>query len=399
MPGAADDPRVYAAEQLELMLGGRVSPPEDLLDRLARALTREEERGAAKDAHDNFPASSSALFQGDQLEAPPLDAEIARLAAGHPDLPPRWPRGHRFAAVLSHDVDRVVSLPWRDRLRQTSAVGRRAGAARRARWRAVAASMAVRSLLGRSDRAPFDPWIAEEGRLGFRSSFFTLPERLAAPSVHDNFYRYDDSVRHGGRERRLRDALRAVHESGWEIGLHGSYASSRDAAILADERAQVEAAVGAEVTSTRQHYLRFAVEQTPRVQEAAGLRADSTLGYSSTVGLRAGISLPFYWAEAPGVLEVPLAIQDVGLLRVHGPRVDVAAATERARALIRRIADSGGVATLSWHIHAESPGALECYRALLETVAELGGWGCSLGELERWWRSRAEDRATWPERP
>lgn len=376
------------------MLGGRVPAPDALLDRLSRALARDEERGAAKDAHDNFPASASELSHGGLLETPPLDAEIARLAAAHPELPPRWPGGHRFAAVLSHDVDRVVSLPWRDRLAQVSAVGSRAGAMRRARWRAAAASMALRSLLGGNDRAPFDVWLAEEGRYGFHSSFFTLPERFAQPTIHDNFYRYDDVVSHSGRRLSLRDALRAVHESGWEVGLHGSYASSRSASILADERAQVEAAVGAEVTSTRQHYLRFAIEQTPRVQESAGLRADSTLGYSSTIGLRAGTSLPFFWAEAPGVLEVPLAIQDVGLLRVHGPGVDVAAAIARARALIGRIADSGGVATLSWHIHAESPGALECYRALLESVAELGGWGCSLGELARWWQSRAAASAS-----
>ena len=42
----------------------------------------------------------------------------------------------------------------------------------------------------------------------------------------------------------LREAVRATREAGWEIGLHGSYASAYDAAILAGERAQVEACVG-----------------------------------------------------------------------------------------------------------------------------------------------------------
>ena len=32
---------------------------------------------------------------------------------------------------------------------------------------------------------------------------------------------------------------------------------------------------------------------------------------------------------------------------------------------------------------------MEAYRALLATVAEEGGWGCSLGELDGWWRERA----------
>ena len=286
-------------------------------------------------------------------------------------------------------MDRIVSLPWRERFRQAVAAGGQAGVGQRARWLTASALWAARTRLGAGDRAPFDSWMAEEARFGFHSTFFVLPERLGSPTVHDHFYRYGDRVLHAGRERPLREAMRAAYETGWEIGLHGSYASAYDANLLAGERAQVAGALGADVTSTRQHYLRFAAERTPQMQEAAGLTTDSTLGYSSTIGLRAGTSLPFFWAGAPGVLEVPLAIQDVGLLRIHGRNVDVSAAIERSRALIRRIAECGGVATLSWHTHAESRGALESYRALLETIAELGGWGCSAGELGQWWRERA----------
>jgi peptidoglycan/xylan/chitin deacetylase (PgdA/CDA1 family) len=379
----------YAARQLAVMLGRRVPAPPALLDRLARALTRDEEDGASPDGHGNFAARDSELWADGRLEAPPLDDEIAQLASEQPELPPRWPGGRRFAALLSHDVDRVVSLPWRERFRQISAVGRQVGLLQRTRWRGAGALWALQTRRGAADRAPFDSWIAEESRYGFHSTFFLLPEHLAAPTLHDHFYRYGDSVVHGGRELPLRDAVRRTREEGWEIGLHGSYASAYDASILAGERAQVEAAAGAPVTSIRQHYLRFSASRTPQMQSDAGLRADSTLGYSSTIGLRAGTSLPFFWERAPDLLEVPLAIQDVGLLRIYGKDVDVPSSIARGQALIRRIAATGGVATLSWHTHAESPGAMEAYRALLATVAEEGGWGCSLGELEGWWRERA----------
>ena len=56
--------------------------------------------------------------------------------------------------------------------------------------------------------------------------------------------------------------------------------------------------------------------------------------------------------------------------------------------MIERIAQRGGVVTLGWHTHPESPGAVPVYRALLESIAALGGWGCSLGELAAWWRER-----------
>jgi peptidoglycan/xylan/chitin deacetylase (PgdA/CDA1 family) len=386
---APSSPRAYAAQQLAIMLGSRAPAPDSLLERLAHALTREEEREAPLDGHGNFPATASELWADGLLEAPPLDDEIAAFAVAQPGLPPRWPDGRRFALCLTHDVDRIVTPPSRELGRRAAAVGGQEGVARRARWRAAGAANAVAAGLGRGDRAPFDALMAAEARLGFRSTFFTLPDRLAAPTRHDQFYRYGDVVRHGGRTLPFGEAMRAVSESGWEIGLHGSYASAYDARMLASEREQVEAAIAAEVTSTRQHYLRFAVARTPGVQAAAGLRVDSTLGYSTTIGLRAGTSLPFFWAAEPDLLEVPLAIQDVGLLRVHGRALDVPAAIERGRALIRRIAQRGGVATLSWHTHAESRGAAATYAALLEAAAEEGGWGCTLGELALWWRERA----------
>jgi len=381
------DKSTYVTEQLSLMVGHPVQPDDAMIDRFWYALSREEERAAYCDAHGNFPAHLSVFHRMGLLEEPPLHADILTLCEQCPAVPPRWPDGRRFAVCLTHDVDRIVKLPWRERWRQWQAIGHTAGLLPSARWLLSGTAFAGGTMLGLSDLRPFDQWMDEEARFGFHSTFFVLPERLEQPTVHDHFYRHADRVRFRGHAMPFAAAVRETVDAGWEIGLHGSYASAYNAIFLRDERAQIEAISGKPVRAVRQHFLRFSVDATPRAQAQAGLEVDSTLGFSSTIGCRAGLAFPYFW---PGLdlLEVPLSIQDVGLLRHHGRHGNWHTAVERARALIMQVAAAGGVVTLSWHTHPESSGAAPCYRRLLQLVADLGGWGCTLGELNSWWRQR-----------
>ncbi|MHB9026383.1 MAG: DUF7033 domain-containing protein [Armatimonadota bacterium] len=382
------DPHDYIAEQLSTILGTPVQPSSPVVKRAWSFLSREEERGAEKDRHGNFPHKQSLLCRLGLLEHPPLHADIAMLAHEYAVGEARWPKGHRFAACLTHDVDRIVSLPWRERFRQLYVLADRVSLRQAARWLASGSLSALQTALGYSNPAPFDAWVEEEARFGFHSTFFVLPELLAMPTLYDHYYRYTDRVRYQGRRMRFSDAARRLDEAGWEIGLHGSYASALDGRIYGAEKVHLEEMLGTPVISTRQHFLRYDPEKTPGIHHRAGIQADSTIGYSTTIGCRSGIAFPYFAPAEGDVLEVPLCIQDVGLLRIQGRNLNLDTAISRARAFIQRIANAGGVVTLSWHTHPESPGAYPCYRALLETIAELGGWGCSLGELNAWWRAR-----------
>ena len=379
------DPRAYAAEQLAIILGAPVALTDAQADRCWAMLTREEERRAPTDRHGNYPHTRSVLARLDLLEQPPLHDDIAALGGGM--IPPRWPNGHRFAACLTHDVDRIVRCPWRERLRQYRTLSDRATRQQAFRWHAAAIAYGLRALVGCSDTAPYDFYLEEEGKRGFHSTFFVLPERLQHPTVYDHFYRYSDHVRLLGARMTFAKASQQAHALGWEIGLHGSYASAYDARILSAEKADLEAMLGQPVTAVRQHFLRFNAEITPRVQADVGFTVDATLGYSRTIGCRAGLAFPYCWPEQD-LLEIPLIIQDVGLLRNSEHRGDLCQAIARVKALITRIAQIGGMVTLSWHTHPDSPGAHACYRALLDLISNLGGWGCTAGELNAWWRQR-----------
>jgi peptidoglycan/xylan/chitin deacetylase (PgdA/CDA1 family) len=349
-------------------------------------LTREEEKGAGRDRHGNFTPAESELHGAGTLERPPLLELLSEEGFTDSD---RWPEGHRFAAVLSHDVDRITRWPARERWRQATNRRFSATVTERVRWAVVAGAFGMRSAIASNDRDPFGWYMAEERKHGFRSTFFVLTDQLQKPDRHDHWYRLTDSVEHAGETVPFADAARLVDEAGWEIGLHGSYSSAEDATILAAERARLEEAIGIEIASTRQHFLRFDVERTPGVHAAAGLKADSTVGFSTTIGCRVGIALPFFWYEYPDLLEVPITIQDVGLLRGVRPSDELDEATARALQVVEFVAERGGALALAWHTHPE-PSVLSCYATLLEKVAELGGWGCSVADVDSWWRRRRE---------
>lgn len=377
--------RSYVSEQLALILGVPVAPSEEQVDSFWQAFSLQQEESALKDHHGNtLPKADPAL------EQPPLHAEVLAWQRTSAKAPLRWPHGSRFAACLTHDVDRIVKLPWRERWRQMTTLWGKSPSRQQFRWAAASVLYAGCALCGQSDLSVYDPWMTLEKQHGFHSTFFVLPAYPMAPTTYDHYYRYGDHVRFLGHRMTFTAATRKVREAGWEIGLHGSYMSAVNATFFRKEKAQVEEMLAAPITSTRQHFLRFNMHATPGIQAQAGIQTDSTVGYSSTIGCRAGLAFPYFWPMEPELLEVPLLIQDVGLAAQHGGDIAQRAAIAHAQTLIRHVADMGGVVCLSWHTHPEASGAAECYRALLETVAELGGWGCSLGELNDWWRARRQ---------
>ncbi len=384
--------RAYVTEQLSTIIGAPVVPTDAQVARWWWLLAREEERESARDVHGNVVTAASQLAALHLLEDPPLHADVLALARQ-----PRiacWPSPYRFAACLTHDVDVVTAHPWRERLRRLGEARIAAGLLQRGRW---ALSALVHAGHGRED-GPFDDWMAAEARYGFHSTFFLMPEAYVSPTAYDHFHRYNDPVGHFGARMRYADAARQVHAAGWEIGLHGSYASAYDADIMRVEKAALEAMLAAEVVSTRQHYLRFAVAVTPRAWAEAGLRADATLGAVHAIGYRSGLAFPYFWPGEDAVLEVPLSLHDLSLFRAprRAQEDTLERRMTRARALIARIAAIGGIVTLSWHTHPDDPGALDAYRLLLRDIAEGGGWGCTLGEVNAWWRAR---RATATRQP
>ncbi|MDB5196656.1 MAG: hypothetical protein JWP88_1027 [Flaviaesturariibacter sp.] len=81
------------------------------------------------------------------------------------------------------------------------------------------------------------------------------------------------------------------------IGLHPSWRSGDHPSLIVSEKRALENILKEEITSSRQHYIRFTLPQTFRQLIDAGISDDYSMGYGSINGFRASVATPFYWYD------------------------------------------------------------------------------------------------------
>ena len=381
----------------------RVFPPE-WLRAVGFMLAREEEfLSDRRDEWECFKGTYSRLHELGVLDEPLVNRCARqlerRVLAWHEargrtaERVPRWKRGARFAVALTHDVDDVARYSLRGALRLLKRAQRPTAYAVRGGLTAVARA------LGRAGRRDpydqFDRWVTEEEQRGFRSSFYFVPPDASRAHEYDPTYAWSDPVTFEGRRTTVGAMLRRLLARGFEVGLHGSYMSHRDADEIQRQKRSVERAAEHEVAGGRQHFLRFDVRATWTAQERAALRYDSTLGYNEAIGFRAGIAAPFRpWdperRAARDLIEAPLTVMDGALFRSLG--LDGPHAIARTREHLERVEEAGGLAVLLWHPNAAAealfPGWWSCFHSVLEWLASRHVWVASAAEIAEWWRER-----------
>ncbi len=366
----------------------RPSDPGEIL----ALLQRSEERGAARDNIDNFESQHTPRRADGSLYRPTVDEF---LRAHRPDFQVAWPEGKRFAACLSHDVD-SVQLDSRSELMRTINLYVRQAAGFTKKLRHLISIVGLRKSPRKIDI--FTPWVDLEEKYGFRSSFFFFATHIRRRHVIDNVYRWDDRTTYRGENCSVSEMMRDLHRRGCEIGLHGSYLSARSYDMIAEQKEDVERALGETVVGNRQHNLHFDAAVTPQILEKAGLKVDSTLGFNRDIGFRAGTSYPFrMWDLAAerwlGLTEVPLVLHDGALLRRDNLDLDPESALALCKRLIDRVIEARGVITLLWHPESIArPGWFGVYQKLLEYIREQNGWGASAHQIHDWWSSQGFDK-------
>lgn len=313
-------------------------PPEapDLLGDAFFHLSRYEEAvRPERDAHGRMPAESALAVRHGFVDRPVVD-EAADLLFRL--LQAQWPRlerrRHTFEVLPSHDVDWPYTTP-RNVLPHAAADVRLAHRP----------GLAARRLLSVAARR-LDPWdtfdflASTAERRGLRSAFYFLAE-----NGDRGGYRIEEP-----RARRL---LRRLHARGHEIGFHAGYDTLGAPTTLRRELDRVRAAAGDDVPieGGRQHFLRWQPESW-RDWDEAGLRYDSTLGFSQRVGFRCGTcheypTFDLARREPLRLRERPLVAMEMSLLLAERATPD--AALTRLTELKRQCRKHGGAFTLLWH--------------------------------------------------
>jgi hypothetical protein len=397
----APETRRYLDDTVRVWLGlAAGAEPPSLPEGLARRFLRlEEYEDERRDRWGRWDFDLSESFREGLLREPEVDRWVAEqhaeLAAATA-LEPLWPDGCRFAVCLTHDVDLVSDRATPGQVARYARAGARGSGIARFARPPVRLARSLRAGIARapSARETLERSAALEADRGATASYlFTVPP-AAGPGRYDCVYAPGDPCLFRDRRQPIAGVMRTLADEGFDVGLHGSYEAGVRPGALAAERETLERATGLAVTTTRQHLLRWDVRVTPPLQEEAGLRVDSSLGFNRNVGFRAGTSLPFRHFDVGArarldLLQIPLVAQDASLLDAWGLELDIESAFDVVRVFLDRAAELGTAVTLVFHPDKlVRPDWLALYERTLDHASAQGAWLTSLAGLADWWRER-----------
>lgn len=151
----------------------------------------------------------------------------------------------------------------------------------------------------------------------------------------------------------------------YPIGLHPSWQSGDEHILLRKEKHWLEHITSHNITSSRQHYIRFTLPKTYRRLIDTGITDDYSMGYGSINGFRASIATPFYWydlqQEQPTKLRIhPFCYMDAN--SYYEQQLSPEQALEELMHYYTVVKSVRGTLYTIWH------------NSLLGTDAEFDGW-------------------------
>jgi hypothetical protein len=207
-----------------------------------------------------------------------------------------------------------------------------------------------------------------EVQKGLRSTFFIKTGATGRQDVNYNYH-----------SRSFRNFIDSLTECGFEIGIHPSMKTYIDGEQFIAEKTRLEKMVGNQIDSVRQHYLKFTASKTTTIWENAGMKHDSTLGFSRKAGFRNSVAFPFplynfQKDRISSVTELPLLIMDGTFADSRNLTTDQT--LDKMKILIDETKAVNGAAAILFHNSLadpiDFPGYKKIYDQLLTEAADDG---------------------------
>ena len=312
------------------------------------------------------------------------------------EIPPR-PSGHEFIACLTHDVDHVgirnhkfdhTMFGFLYRATAGSVLdvcsGKKNFGQLGQNIFAALRLPLVHLGLAKDFWYQFDHYMALEA--GRPSTFYVIPKKGETGLDAQGRRMPRRAASYDAAD--LREILQRLETAGKEVGVHGLDAW-RDVEAGSDERGRIGGLVNRAAAGIRMHWLYFDAG-APEKLEAAGFLYDSTVGYNSTVGYRAGTVQVFKPLTTNQLLELPMHIMDTALFYPSYLNLSPKQADAVVRPLIENAVQLGGVLTVNWHDRSLAPERLwgNFYRQLLEQLQQKKAWFATAAQTVGWFRRR-----------
>lgn len=356
--------------------GKKASISLDIFGSIFFVLSRYEEVALkSSDQHDRFPAAEGIAYKDGHLERPIVDEYVEilwnALKSIMPEIKRRIVKGQ---VLVSCDVDE----PYDRGLKNT-----------RALVKSITKMIILRRSINGAARSILNVWFSSCGnykydpywcfdwymdvceKFGLKANFFFIP----TSGVND-----EEAV-YKLKEPRIKQLMRSIIDRGHGIGMHASYYSYLNESLIIQERNSLayhlqEISQQARLLESRQHFLRWRVEQTPDILANAGFFTDSTGGFADAVGFRFGTSRRFtMWSwkrrEALTIKQQPLIAMEVTFQRYMKLGLG-----DESISVIRKLCRSciryGGIFSILWHNSSlDNKSLRENFEKTLMSVVEI----------------------------
>jgi peptidoglycan/xylan/chitin deacetylase (PgdA/CDA1 family) len=212
----------------------------------------------------------------------------------------------------------------------------------------------------------FEDILDIENQYGVKSTFFFLIESFPFLFFRPSTWKLSLG-RYDIQDGRIQQMIQYLDRNGWEIGLHGSYASYNNLELLKKEKVLLESIVEHPVKGIRQHYLNLNT-QTWCLQQQAGFHYDSSWGYTRDIGFKENKISPFYPLNDHFTV-FPLAIMDSCYMNTPDR-------TRKLQEVIRSCIDHDAVLVINWHSNnyheKEFPGWRDAYKEVIKISTDNG---------------------------
>ncbi|MEO6733421.1 MAG: polysaccharide deacetylase family protein [Ferruginibacter sp.] len=242
-----------------------------------------------KDIYGRYAHENSIAFKENFLHLPLINIWVRHLVK---ILQSRFPlfsvHPRPFTYIPTYDIDMAFSYKCKGLLRNTGGFVKSPSLER------------IKVLLGLK-KDPFDSfeWLNQfHIQNNLQPIYFFL---MAAKNST-----YDKNIL---PQRKTMGKLIRQHAEKYAIGIHPSWQTGDETALLKKEKEQLENISELSVTKSRQHYIRFNLPKGYRLLMDSGITDDYSMGYGSINGFRASVASSFNWFD--------LEKNEASLLRIH----------------------------------------------------------------------------------
>ncbi len=150
----------------------------------------------------------------------------------------------------------------------------------------------------------------------------------------------------------LQKIIHNLHQKGYLIGIHPSYMSFLNPGIIQAEINALSESLSTDITSSRQHFLRYRYPDTFKYLSLAGISHDYSLCMYRDCGFITGMAIPYPWFDLSTNTMTSLQLHPTiamdTALRAYA-KLTVTEALDRIKYIMEETKKVNGIATLLFH--------------------------------------------------